>query len=102
MEVKTEIVAVEVNESPGVLGSLDNKNDAPKGNQENHGKEPVRIGPHKYGCPFCSKIMRSAAEIKRHILVHTKEKPYQCHICDYKSTQKGHVKSHIKAAHISQ
>ena len=32
-------------------------------------------------------------------LVHGGEKPFKCDICDYRSSQKGYLKSHVASIH---
>lgn len=51
-------------------------------------------------------LVRSAPEFskKRHDLIkhryiHTGEKPYACHLCDYRSTQSSNLNSHIRKSH---
>ena len=69
-------------------------------NHENLGNEPIKLGPQKYGCPFCSKIMQQPSWLKRHILIHTGEKPFCCEFCDYKTNQKGHLEKHMRRKHM--
>ena len=60
---------------------------------------PVKLGPSKYGCPFCPKIMPTSNMMKSHILVHTGEKPYQCNVCGKCFKTKSYVKTHKKVRH---
>ena len=43
-------------------------------NKANH--EPIKLGAQKYACPICSKIMSDSFNMKKHIMVHTGEKPF--------------------------
>ena len=105
MEVKIEVQELEDCGNPDPLGFEDNSSiesdteNESNATKDNQGKEPVKLGPQQYSCPFCSKIMNTPSKIKRHILVHTGEKPYQCHICNYKATQEAHIKTHMKGVH---
>ena len=61
--------------------------------------EPIKIGANQYACPFCNKTMRMKFHMEAHICVHTGEKPFTCHICDYASPQKSNLKRHIMKMH---
>ena len=69
-------------------------------NHENLGNEPIKLGPQKYGCPFCSKIMQQPSWLKRHILIHTGEKPFQCKHCVYAAKRNSQLDRHILSKHI--
>ena len=46
-------------------------------------------------CPFFDK-----QTLKNHLnAIHLNIKPFQCDTCDFKATQKGTVKSHVKRNH---
>ena len=70
-----------------------------KENQDYLGKEPVRLGPQKYGCPFCSQTRRTPIDMKRHIMKHTGEKPFACDFCDHKTSLKANLKTHVRRFH---
>lgn len=50
-------------------------------------------------CYLCFKTFKTCWEVKRHMRVHTGEKPYQCHLCKYKSTQRGNLLTHYRNLH---
>ena len=63
-------------------------------------QKPKRI----YSCCYCVKVFDRPAKLTEHKRVHTREKPYSCDICDYRSTLKGNLKRHylihVKTADI--
>ena len=60
---------------------------------------PIKIGVQKYGCPFCSKIMKIAQNMKNHILIHTGEKLFACQHCGKSFNQESNLKRHIMLVH---
>ena len=50
-------------------------------------------------CTFCGKVCISASQLKKHILSHTGEKPFKCHICHKHFSQKSHATFHINTVH---
>ena len=47
-----------------------------------------------YSCCYCVKVFDRPAKLTEHRRVHTREKPYSCDICEYRSTLKGNLKRH--------
>ena len=48
-----------------------------------------------YACEICAKRFRTSDEIKKHILVHTREKPYTCKVCQKQFKQSCHLGRHM-------
>ncbi|KAG7162868.1 Zinc finger and BTB domain-containing protein 49-like 3 [Homarus americanus] len=55
----------------------------------------------KYNCVVCGKNFRQLEDLRRHIRVHTGEKPFSCPYCPHRCTRKGHLKDHIQRMHSS-
>lgn len=53
----------------------------------------------KCSCHYCGQMFNKQEHLKVHIRLHTHEKPFPCHVCDYKSTTKGNLKSHLIRRH---
>ena len=64
--------------------------------------QPIRLGNHQFACPVCSKVMPSAGNVRRHILIHTGEKPFKCHICKFACNVKFNLDQHIRTKHNLQ
>ena len=61
--------------------------------------DPIKLGNGQFGCPFCNRTMTHLASMKRHIMIHTGEKPFSCLYCDYSCVQKVNLRTHIKSNH---
>ncbi|KAH3897458.1 hypothetical protein DPMN_021646 [Dreissena polymorpha] len=50
---------------------------------------------HRGACAHCGKLFVSKAKLRRHMLIHTGEKPFTCNVCQRGFNQKGNMKIHM-------
>jgi DNA-directed RNA polymerase subunit RPC12/RpoP len=58
-------------------------------------KRPIK----KYVCKTCGKPGLSSSNLTVHMRTHTKERPYGCEECDYRSNYSGDLAVHIRKKH---
>ena len=62
-------------------------------------KEFEKTEDGKFKCPYCDHVTKYRWNLKKHILVHTGERPYRCEICGLEFKQKEHRKKHMQNLH---
>lgn len=60
----------------------------------NKGKQQELIKRHK--CPECDKLFPRASSLKRHILLHLDDRPYQCTECEANYKSYSQLKRHLR------
>ena len=52
-----------------------------------------------FPCQHCSKVFSSNANLKKHTMTHTGEKPYLCEFCNKRFRLKHHLRDHVNCRH---
>ncbi|XP_068240470.1 longitudinals lacking protein, isoforms H/M/V-like isoform X7 [Palaemon carinicauda] len=53
----------------------------------------------KHSCSICGRRFRLANDLRRHLRIHTGEKPFLCPHCPYRASQKQSVNRHVRTVH---
>ncbi|XP_056590345.1 zinc finger protein 239 isoform X7 [Triplophysa dalaica] len=67
---------------------------AGKGVVDENGNCPLSKVQKNFICDHCYGAFRSGYHLKRHILIHTGEKPFACAVCDMRFIQRYHLERH--------
>ena len=57
------------------------------------------LSERKFHCPICERSYKSNTGLKRHLIVHSGERPFQCHYCFKSFYRKYVLTTHISRVH---
>ncbi|XP_071528445.1 uncharacterized protein [Panulirus ornatus] len=68
---------------------------------ENHSWSRVdeKTQSKRHLCPHCGKSFAYPKDLRRHTLIHTGEKPFECPYCTHRANHKSNLKMHILCVH---
>ncbi|XP_067678899.1 histone-lysine N-methyltransferase PRDM9-like [Haliotis asinina] len=58
--------------------------------------------PKKHACSVCNRMFGTNKDVKRHMVVHTKEKCFLCELCPQTFGRKDHLHRHYKTNHCKE
>uniref|UniRef100_A0A914ULJ2 C2H2-type domain-containing protein n=1 Tax=Plectus sambesii TaxID=2011161 RepID=A0A914ULJ2_9BILA len=61
--------------------------------------ETGRAGVRQFSCECCPKSFDTRAKLDRHRIVHTRDRPFSCRMCDQRYSQKPSLLAHVRSAH---
>ncbi|XP_063607486.1 zinc finger protein 169-like [Penaeus indicus] len=62
----------------------------------------IEVGsPFRFTCHHCSKNFYHKNDFRKHVRVHTGEKPYACPYCPYRAAVRARLRSHMRSRHGS-
>ena len=65
-------------------------------------KSDEQDGPVKVNCDQCDKTFKCPSGLRRHMTVHSSERPFQCIICSKSSKTKDDLLRHMKTTHSNE
>ena len=53
----------------------------------------------QHECDVCEKRFTQASNLKRHMRIHTNERPYECDVCEKRFTTSSNLQRHVRSVH---
>lgn len=55
---------------------------------------------YRFVCFACVYNSYCRSTFTRHVMMHLRNRPYKCLLCDYSSTQRGNLRRHVHLVHV--
>lgn len=85
-------------EDTGPIDSNDDKTDTNSSTTKQTKTKRIRT-KRRYICNFCDKEFLGGNDLRKHIRIHTDERPFECQHCGQRFRQGGCLKNHIASQH---
>ena len=66
------------------------------------GARSIKDSEKNQKCPFCNKMFFTRKDVKRHLVVHTKDRDFLCQYCPQRFGRRDHLVRHLKKAHANE
>lgn len=81
------------------VNSLNSESPSKKKKKKMKKKSAYSMAPNRVICPYCDRPFPWTSSLRRHILTHTGQKPYQCMFCSLLFTTKSNCDRHLLRKH---
>lgn len=99
MQVHMSTAHAEITGSPRIVCEQCGKTFAHKERLRQHRTMVHVNNMAKQQCQFCGKVCHTLHALYKHKKIHSKTKPWQCSLCDYRAVVRGNVSLHMRKVH---
>lgn len=65
-------------------------------------RKDVSVLDHQHECKVCHKILSSKGNMKKHMMLHSSDKPWECTACEVKFNQQRDYNTHMMQKHTGE